>query len=659
MTTEDGQQDDLLIAKKLAKNRILAHQTLFKHRHPNRTPAFHRQMITSWHADLQHILWLVFRGGAKSTIAEEGLIIGAGFKEFRNAIIVGDTQDRAAERLTAIKSEIETNEHLETVFGDLKGAIWGYDEAILSTGIRILAMGRGQSIRGMKHNDMRPDFVLVDDLENEESVATPEARYKTKQWFMRTLLPALDPSYRLRMCATPLDRESLPMELKRTGEGAFETHTYPIEHKGPKGERVATWSDRFSLEAIDKIKDTYRRMGMMSEFNMEYMCEADDPKDKVFKSEMIRVEPQVKTWQATYVMFDPARTIGRESATTGMAAWSWIGSKLVVWEAWGRKLLPDEVVNAIFDVNDHLRPTMIGVEEDGLNEWLMQPIRQQSAKRGITLPIAPVKAPRGKNDFIRGLQPFYQAREVQHAKDLPDLKAQLLSFPSGLIDVPNALAYALIFRLGLPIYDSFGARHIATDLFMSRDSPAYLCCNATASLLTGVLVQMIDGNLRIFGDWVREGEPSINLQAMVGEASAQAGRRVRLVAPPQHFATYTNKGLVQSARSLVSDIRKGVEPDKARVFLQELLEKERRGVSALQVNDEARFTLNGLAGGFARAMGAHGLLAAVPVEGIYRVLMEGLESAVGLFGILRGDDEAENLSYDFTRGGKSYISARR
>jgi hypothetical protein len=61
---------------------------------------------------------------------------------------------------------------------------------------------------------------------------------------------------------------------------------------------------------------------------------------------------------------------------------------------------------------------------------------------------------RGKIDFIRSLQPFFQAREVTFCKALPELESQFRSFPKGAIDGPNALAYALKMRPGLVIYDA-------------------------------------------------------------------------------------------------------------------------------------------------------------------------------------------------------------
>ena len=62
------------------------------------------------------------------------------------------------------------------------------------------------------------------------------------------------------------------------------------------------------------------------------------------------------------------------------------------------------------------------------------------------------------------MQPFFAAREVEFAQPLPALTEQLLNYPTGKIDAPNALAYALQMRPGLPVLDGFGAEHIVPDL---------------------------------------------------------------------------------------------------------------------------------------------------------------------------------------------------
>jgi hypothetical protein len=641
-------------------DRPMAHQILFAHRRPNDTPPFHKKMIEDFH-DPAHpqVLDLVFRGSAKSTIAEEAILLRAGFREFKNALIVGETETRAIERLVAIRNEIDTNELLVEVFGDLRGPVWAENELVLSNGVRILAMGRGQAIRGVKYNDMRPDFVFCDDLEDNRSVENKDMRNRTARWFFSELLPACTDSPMVRVAATPLDPDALAVRL--TADPDWKVHTYPIERVNDAGEREASWPDRYPLEWIDKRRLSMTRIGLLRNFNMEYMVTVVAPEDRSFTRDMMLVEPQIRTWQAVYAMFDPARTTNRNSATTGFACWSWIGARLVVWDAWARTIMPDEIVKAVFDcaLDEQLRPTLIGVEEDGLNEFLLQPLRAESVRRGVTIPYKAMKAPRGKLDFIRGLQPFFKAREVTFAKPLPDLAEQLMGFPTGNIDAPNALAYALKMRPGAAIYDDFTGQNVGSNLQPSQGATLYLAMNATSNLTSGALVQYQDGRLRIFADWVLEGEVAVNAPEIVSMARLYGGTRIRLVGGPLHFDQYNNIGLRQALARLPAELTRGGPTDPGRAFIRAALQRQVKGFAALEVGEDARWTLNGFAGGYARSINKQGMISNAADEGQYRVLMEGIESFASILAAGALIDETEEKNYEFTPNGTRYVSARR
>src|SRR3974390_3538571 len=244
----------------LGVDRTLAHQVLFKHRHPNKTPSFHTQILKLWYSRAPRILLMAFRGAGKSTLAEEGIILDSLFKDFKNGLILGETYERAVERLTAIKHEFETNPYIEDLFGYQVGSIWQEGKILLQNGTLIQAFGRMQSLRGSKYLDQRPDRVFGDDMENEEAVKSPEARQKTREWFWGTVIPALDPSHTIRVAATPLDADALPHSLQ--AHAGFKTIKVPIFSIGAGGETVPAWPDRFPLAKIEEIRKELYRLGL-------------------------------------------------------------------------------------------------------------------------------------------------------------------------------------------------------------------------------------------------------------------------------------------------------------------------------------------------------------------------------------------------------------
>lgn len=651
---ERDAKEDLIY--RLGIDHRLAHQSLFRHRHPNETPEFHYEIIDDLHGPSRRVLELAFRGAAKSTIAEEYICIDACYRRFRNFIIVGESFTRAAERLAAVKHEFDFNEDIQTLFGNLHGSTWNEDKIVLSNGVVIQAFGRGQSVRGTKHDDVRPDGCLIDDLEDEESVAEVTGRDKVQRWVMRTLLPALAPKAKVRMLANMLDPDCLAVRIKKAG--GWTVREYPWEYIDQAGERVATWPARFDLAHIDATRKEYEQAGMLNEYMQEYMVQAVDPSTRVFTKSIMKVEPIVRTWQPTYAMYDPARTVKASSAHTGKVVFSWIGTKLVVWEADGQLWMPDKIIQDMFETNDTFHPIKLGVEKEGLEEFIMQPLRAEQTRRRQIIPVVAMPAPVGKLAFIRSLQPFFASSEVVFAKDLPVLEQQLLSFPTGRIDVPNALAYALRMRPGLPVYENFSAKNVQEDLAGLRASSFYLAIGASRMYTTGVLCQVAGGVILVLADWVREGDPGSVLSDIVTDAGLFAATKPNVFAQPKHWGSYDAVGLQGAARRIQVQLKTGGQEEAGRTELRKRIDATAGQTPCLLISSQARWTLNAFSGGYARSVVKGGVETATADDGLYRVLMEGLEAfAAATSGALSRDGE-DTPNFAVDPQGRRYLSAR-
>jgi hypothetical protein len=611
-------------------------------------------MIDAWWSEAPHVGTEAFRGGAKSTIAEEAITGMACLRRFKNGIILGDNETRAKERLTSIKHEFETNPDIEELFGNLVGDTWTETKIVLTNGVVLQAYGRGQSLRGAKHLSQRPDMAFGDDMESEDDILTPEARQKFKAWFLKVVLPALTPTHKFRIAGTPLHPESWLVKLKNSTGWVF--RSYPIRYKDADGEVQPTWPSRFPLAKVDEIEQAYIEAGATQEFAQEYMVQSEDPSVKAFTADLFKVESTVRTWHNVYAVFDPARTVKTTSATTGIVVFSWVNNRLIVWESAGPRIKPDEIINEMFRIDEQYAPVVIGIERDGLEEYLMQPLRQEQIRRGYAIPVRALKAPKGKLDFIRAMQPFFRAGEVIFATDQPALKAQLLGFPTGHIDIPNALAYALVLRPGQPMYENFSHMNVADEIYKLSRQPVYMAVNATSQCTTAVLVQIHDGVLSILWDGVREGDPGANLNSLVVEAGLEAGQKPRLYAPPECFGNYDTIGLRGAARTIPIALGQAGFGLDGRDEIRAMLRRTVRGGPALKVSHKARWSLNALAGGYCRDVLKNGVLSEFAMEGPYRILMEGLESLAALIktgGV--GDDQPVN--YQYTADGRRFVSS--
>lgn len=657
------------ILETLKRDPRTAHEYLFELRHEDASPPFHMEMIDLWHSPAPFVQIEAFRGGAKSTRFEEGATIDAILQTFGNGIIIGASEERGIERLAAVKHELTTNDRILEIVGDQQGDKWGEKKIILRNGVCLQAKGRGQSLRGTKHLNMRPDCVFLDDIEqDEEFLPTEEACKKVIDWLFAVVIPGMHPHRRrIRIAGTPGSPYSLTMQLRRAQ--GWVSRRYPVVYKDKKtGAERATWEARFPLAWVEKERATYKSLGKGLLFEQEYMLNPLDESSQAFNEKMMRVEPLQRSWEPTWAMYDPARTVsarsGKSASLTGRAVWSWIGTKLVVWKIGQHAWMPDQIVDDIFETDKEWTPVQIGVEQNGLNEFIFQPLRTRMVALGRTVPVLSVNAPKGKIDFIKGLQPFFRANEVIFAQELPsEVKQAFLNFPTGAIDAPNALAYALHpqLRIGQPIYQNFGQQHVDFNLTVNQGlsamaSPVFLAVNANKACTTGVLCQFNNGELRILADWVTEDPPATGLRPIVQMANLVGGGRVKVCAGSEHFTEYENVGLRAAANKIPLTVQQTGVAYKGREELRALLTVRNAGQVLVRVSPHATWSLRALSGGYARKFDRRGQLEEFAADGTYKVLMEGLESLLALTNI--AEKEADSgRHYAYTRNGARYQTA--
>jgi hypothetical protein len=345
--------------------------------------------------------------------------------------------------------------------------------------------------------------------------------------------------------------------------------------------------------------------------------------------------------------------------------WSYVGSKIVVWDGGAEQWRPDEIVDHVFKINEEHYPVQIGIEKTGLEEFLAQPLRIEQQKRKVFLPLHMPDAPKGKYTFIEGLQPLFKSGEIEFVQELPILRAQFLSYPTGRIDGPNALAYALRMRPGEIVLKGFGAQHVVEALPIYRQRNFYLAINATRTITTAVLLQVVEGGLCIHADFVQPDPPAQALGAIVADArlalAAVGASQATLTAfaPPAHFADYDIIGLRAAARAVPIELSSGSKPEVGVDAIRALL----RGSSPsgeplvrIQLGFQSHWTTNAFASGYAFPINRHGHVGDTPEPNIYATLAEGLACIAGVV-VSIGDTTGIKPNYQHTPGGQRYISA--
>jgi hypothetical protein len=201
------------------------------------------------------------RGNAKSTI--DGfidIIHDMVYAYERFIIIISDTAALSSERVSDIKSELETNEFLRWVYGDLvpkgKGTTWTQTDLVTANGVRVLASSMLKSIRGKKCGPWRPTKVILDDAEDSDNVRSPLQRGKAETFLANDILKAGAAYTIFEFIGTVLHPDSLLAKAIKgvRGVGGWSPSFYQAIETWPK--RMDLW-EQFGAIALDITKSTH------------------------------------------------------------------------------------------------------------------------------------------------------------------------------------------------------------------------------------------------------------------------------------------------------------------------------------------------------------------------------------------------------------------
>lgn len=476
----------------------------FPHYFSKPSPEFHRELDAIWQqgvlkgrypltaADIKMISRLpgtrravaAPRGHAKSTnLTFKGTMHSTlyGYKHY--PIIISDSSEQAEGFLDNIRVEFEENTAILEDFGVLAGSVWRSNVLLTKTNIKIEAIGSGKKIRGRKHRNWRPDLIILDDVENDENVRTPEQRKKLKDWFDKAVSKCGDDYTDIIYIGTLLHYDSLlaktltnpayrSIKYKAVIQFSqaddlwqqWETIFTDLSNDDRESEALAFFQAHKTamLEGTQVLweeKLSYYDLMVMrvsegeASFNSEEQNEPINPDDCLFMEEWFDYynEAEVNFGDPAFDFFgfiDPS--LGKTkrsdfSAIVTLAKHKGSGYMYVV-DADIERRHPDRIIADVLAKERWLRASFghgyrkLGAETNQFQWFLKEELAKASAKAGLYLPIEEVQQTSDKVMRVQTLQPDVKNKYIKFNRRHKRLLEQLTQFPMGAHDDgPDAL----------------------------------------------------------------------------------------------------------------------------------------------------------------------------------------------------------------------------
>lgn len=369
------------------------------------------------------------------------------FQQRKFILPVSATATSAVTQGENLKRELLQNPEISKIFGSMKSDTFSKDQWITSNGVMVMPRGAGQQVRGLLYDIHRPDLIIVDDLETSEGVQSEEQRAKLYDWFFSDLCNCVDrtsKNWKIVVIGTVLHEDALLVNLLDDPEWTS------IRLEICDDELKSNWPDFITDEEVKAMHTGFKHRGQLDVFYREYRNIPISTEDATFRQEYFKEYQEGDLKESdllNVVIVDPAKTVKLHSAESAIVGWgvSRKDHSMYVRDVVADKLYPDELYNEMFGMVQRLNARILAIEVTSLNEFIVQPIKNEMQKRGIFCTLIELKARDKKENRIAQLVPFYRQGYIYHnATCCQKLESQLMAFPrSKLWDVMDAAAYII------------------------------------------------------------------------------------------------------------------------------------------------------------------------------------------------------------------------
>ena len=388
------------------------------------------------------------RGAAKSTHLDIFIPLWLKCQEVKQLnvmVLVGKSEDNANTLLADIQAELQFNQRYIHDFGQqYNNGSWEEGKFITKDGTAFFARGRGQSPRGLRHRSHRPDYIVIDDLDDDELCENPARVTRLTKWVKEALFGALDGGRgRFIMVGNLIAKNSVLANIAAT-DGVHVSQVNIWDKNGN-----VSWAAKWTP---DEVKDIERFQGYRS-FQKEYM---NNPitEGAVFRQDWIKWGklPDLKKFEELVLYIDPSFKGTTKNDYKAAKLWGKVGSQLWHIKAFVRQCSVAEMVRWLYDLYEWSLEKGIAIkwymEANFMQDTILDEFRREGDLRGYQLPISGDKRKKpDKFQRVEAISPLWERGFVTYNEDEkndPDMLAgidQTLAFEKGMRghdDAPDA-----------------------------------------------------------------------------------------------------------------------------------------------------------------------------------------------------------------------------
>ena len=332
-------------------------------------------------------------------------------------ITVGCSEASAKKLLGDLQAELEYNQRLIADFGKFKNiGSWTEGEFTTQKGISFLALGRGQSPRGLRDRENRPDYIHIDDIDEDRRCLNERLIREDVEWVWSALFGTLDAGRgRFIIVGNLISKCSVIASLAKNKK----MHVSIIKAVDENGNPV--WAEKWTKEEAQDYADTVGYRIWQKEMMHNPITDGS-----IFKHEWIRFKrlPKLEKYEMLVCYTDPSFKSTTANDYKACRLWGKIGTELHLIDCYVRQDTVSGMVRWLYDLYERTRDRVaisFFMEANFMQDIILDEFATEGNIRGYQLPILPDKRSKPeKVQRIEAVSPLWERGFVFYNEALKD-----------------------------------------------------------------------------------------------------------------------------------------------------------------------------------------------------------------------------------------------
>jgi predicted phage terminase large subunit-like protein len=403
-------------------------------------------------------------------------------------VIASANKDKAEALLGDIQAEFENNELWLHDYGNLTlSGNWTNGQFTTTQGIGFWAFGIGQSPRGIRAQEKRPNYCVIDDADTKERNKNPDRVREAVNWIKEDLFGAigLTNDAKFIIAGNRTGKHSIvsyivgdvepndPIDPNINHIKVFALENPKTHKKDENG--TPAWKERYTKQHFELRRKLIGTNAFLREYFHQHIEEGT-----VFRNEWIQWRKPLPLHQYAQIV-DYGDPSFKETKNSDYKAIVLVAKRhdgtIDILRAWVRQASISAMVQTFYYHHSICKEfARYYIESNFLQAMFLDEFKRHGNQVGYQLPIrGDARKKPDKYTRIENLSPLFERghiffnEEERSNADMQTLILQLLSFPTGHDDAPDALEGGVNFLQNTARVATFERRAGKFNMRSSRD----------------------------------------------------------------------------------------------------------------------------------------------------------------------------------------------